>query len=96
MLFLQDENGATSLEYVFIAFLVGAMIIGALMSLGGQANQTFTILNSVHEGDKSLRVIEATNSKNGFGDGSNPGLSGEYERSPIDGFDNPGKGGIFP
>ena len=59
MLFLQDENGATSLEYVFIAFLVGAMIIGALESLGGQANQTFTTLNSVYEEDKSLEVVEA-------------------------------------
>jgi len=93
MLFLQDENGATSLEYVFIAFLVGAAIIGGIAALGGQANKTFTALNSVYEGSEEGTTIK---SRNGFGDDSNPGLGGEHERSPIDGFDNPGKGRIFP
>ena len=39
--FLQDENGATAIEYGLIAALVAVAAIGALTTLGGEISGTF-------------------------------------------------------
>lgn len=41
MNFIQDENGATAIEYGLIAALVSVVIIAALTALGGALNATF-------------------------------------------------------
>ena len=40
--FLQDESGATAIEYGLIAALVSVVIIAGLSVLGPQLNDTFT------------------------------------------------------
>ena len=40
--FAKNESGATAIEYGLIASLIGVAIIGALTSLGGGLNATFT------------------------------------------------------
>ena len=39
--FLQDESGATAIEYGLIAALISVVIIAALNTLGGSLNTTF-------------------------------------------------------
>ncbi len=39
--FLQDESGATAIEYGLIAALIAVGIIAAAKSLGSQINDTF-------------------------------------------------------
>lgn len=41
-----DRRGVTALEYALIAALIAAAIVGALRSLGGDLNTTFTTLSA--------------------------------------------------
>jgi pilus assembly protein Flp/PilA len=46
--FIQDENGATAIEYGLIAALIAVVIIAALSLLGNSISSKFqTIANSV-------------------------------------------------
>ena len=48
MNFLQDENGATAIEYGLIAALIAVAIIAAVSALGTQLSNTFqTVSNSI-------------------------------------------------
>jgi len=40
--FLQDESGATAIEYGLIAALIAVAIIGAVSTVGSEASDTFT------------------------------------------------------
>ena len=40
--FINDENGATAIEYGLIAALIAVVIIGAVTQLGEQVAGTFT------------------------------------------------------
>jgi pilus assembly protein Flp/PilA len=42
MRFVQDEEGATALEYGLLAALIAAVIIGAVQTLGTTISTTFT------------------------------------------------------
>ena len=39
--FINDENGATAIEYGLIAALIAVVIIGAVEALGDQVSDTF-------------------------------------------------------
>ncbi len=39
--FVQDESGATAIEYGLIAALIAVVIIGAVSALGGKISSTF-------------------------------------------------------
>ncbi len=43
--FLQDESGATAIEYGLIAGLVSVAAIGALTLMGGSLNTMFTAVS---------------------------------------------------
>ena len=46
--FLEDESGATAIEYGLIAALIAVVLVGALGALGGQLSTTFdTVKNSL-------------------------------------------------
>jgi pilus assembly protein Flp/PilA len=40
--FFRDESGATAIEYGLIAALISVVIVGALTTIGGNLNTTFT------------------------------------------------------
>ena len=40
--FVQDESGATAIEYGLIAALIAVAIIAAVTPVGGKLNSTFT------------------------------------------------------
>jgi pilus assembly protein Flp/PilA len=40
--FLEDEGGATAIEYAMIGALVGLVLVGALGIIGGTLKNTFT------------------------------------------------------
>tara|TARA_B110000444_G_C18225866_1_gene316498 strand:- start:98 stop:259 length:162 start_codon:yes stop_codon:yes gene_type:complete len=42
MNFIQDEQGATAIEYGLIAALISVVLIGALTALGGSIADKFT------------------------------------------------------
>lgn len=44
--FLQDERGATAIEYGLIAALISVAIIGILSQLGGSLESTFQSINT--------------------------------------------------
>jgi pilus assembly protein Flp/PilA len=44
--FLQDEKGATAIEYALIACGISLAIIAAVQGLGGTLNTSFTALNT--------------------------------------------------
>jgi pilus assembly protein Flp/PilA len=44
--FMNDESGATAIEYGLIAALIGVAIIAAATSLGGQLSNTFTTVSN--------------------------------------------------
>ncbi|MCA9567391.1 MAG: Flp family type IVb pilin [Myxococcales bacterium] len=46
MNFLQDENGATAIEYGLIAALVSIIIIAGLTVLGGALNTAFSSIGN--------------------------------------------------
>lgn len=44
--FLDDESGATAIEYGLIAALISVVIIGALSTIGTNLNAAFTRIGS--------------------------------------------------
>ena len=44
--FMNDESGATAIEYGLIAALVAVVIIGALITLGSALTTTFSSVSS--------------------------------------------------
>ena len=44
-LFLNDENGATAIEYGLIAALIAVVIIGAVSALGTSISGTFNTIS---------------------------------------------------
>ncbi len=40
--FIRDESGATAIEYGLIAALISVVIIGAITTVGGNLQTTFT------------------------------------------------------
>ncbi|MGB8601391.1 MAG: Flp family type IVb pilin [Rhizomicrobium sp.] len=44
--FAADESGVTAIEYGLIAALIAVVIIGAVTSVGGKLNNTFTTVAS--------------------------------------------------
>ena len=44
--FVNDESGATAIEYGLIAALVSVVAVGALGAVGTQLNTTFTTISS--------------------------------------------------
>jgi pilus assembly protein Flp/PilA len=44
--FIQDDTGATAIEYGLIAALVSVAAIGALTALGGNLSNLFTTVSS--------------------------------------------------
>ena len=49
--FLQDEDGATAIEYGLIAALIAVAVIGAIGAVGNQLETTFSSVQSGLEGD---------------------------------------------
>jgi pilus assembly protein Flp/PilA len=48
--FMQDESGATAIEYGLIAALISVAIIGATTTLGANINNTFAkIANQINK-----------------------------------------------
>ena len=49
--FVKDESGATAIEYGLMAGLIGAVIVGAVTTLGNDTSSTFgkvsTAMNNV-------------------------------------------------
>ena len=48
--FIQDENGATAIEYGLISALIAVAIIGALGTLGGTLSDQFNELSNTIDG----------------------------------------------
>jgi len=48
--FLQDESGATAIEYGLIAALVSVAAIAALTAMGGSLNTMFTAVSTALTG----------------------------------------------
>ncbi len=44
--FINDENGATAIEYGLIAALIGVAIIATVRALGGELVETFSEVES--------------------------------------------------
>ena len=44
--FINDEDGATAIEYGLIAALIAVAIITAVRAVGGELNNTFTQISS--------------------------------------------------
>jgi pilus assembly protein Flp/PilA len=44
--FMNDESGATAIEYGLIAALIAVAIIGAVTAVGGKLDTTFTAVDS--------------------------------------------------
>jgi len=44
--FGKDESGATAIEYGLFAALIGAVIVGTVVTLGGQTNAGFTTVST--------------------------------------------------
>ncbi len=65
--FLQDDSGATAIEYGLIAALVSVAAIGALTSLGGSLEEIFTVVSN-ELGDAATNATAAAGA--GDGDGS--------------------------
>ena len=43
---IQDESGATAIEYALIASLIAIVIVGALTALGGKITNTFNTISN--------------------------------------------------
>jgi pilus assembly protein Flp/PilA len=44
--FMNDESGATAIEYGLIAALIAVAIIGAVTAVGGKLDTTFTAVDT--------------------------------------------------
>ncbi len=44
--FVNDEEGATAIEYGLLAALIAAVIIGVVTTIGTKLNTAFTTINS--------------------------------------------------
>ncbi|MGB0911621.1 MAG: Flp family type IVb pilin [Nitrospirales bacterium] len=44
--FINDEQGATALEYGLLAALIGAVILGAVQTMGNVISTTFNTISS--------------------------------------------------
>ena len=44
--FMNDEEGATAIEYGLLAALIAAVIVGAVQTLGGTVNNAFTAVDA--------------------------------------------------
>ncbi len=44
--FINDETGATALEYGLMAALIGAVIVGAVQTMGNTISTTFNTISS--------------------------------------------------
>jgi pilus assembly protein Flp/PilA len=44
--FMQEEEGATAIEYGLLAALIAAVIVGTVGTLGGTVNTAFTTVNT--------------------------------------------------
>jgi len=44
--FMNDESGATAIEYGLIAALIAVAIIGAVTAVGGKLDATFTAVDT--------------------------------------------------
>ena len=44
--FMNDEEGATSIEYAVLASLIVAVIVGTITSLGGKVSTLFTTVST--------------------------------------------------
>jgi pilus assembly protein Flp/PilA len=44
--FLNDESGATAIEYGLIAALIAVVVIGAVTAIGTKLNGTFTTIST--------------------------------------------------
>ena len=55
--FAKDEDGATAIEYGLFAALIGAVIVGAVATLGQSTNTAFNDLNTAI----SDEVVESGN-----------------------------------
>jgi pilus assembly protein Flp/PilA len=51
--FANDESGATAIEYGLIAALISVVIIGAVATLGGTLQTTFSNINTELTKDRS-------------------------------------------
>ena len=49
--FVQASNGATSIEYAFIAMMISLAIIGGVTSIGPSLAKIFTNVSSAFVGD---------------------------------------------
>jgi pilus assembly protein Flp/PilA len=48
--FIQDDRGATAIEYGLIAALISVVIIGAITAVGTQLTTTFTTVSNALSG----------------------------------------------
>ena len=46
MSFVNDEEGATAIEYGLVAALISAVIIGVVTTIGTKLNTAFTTINT--------------------------------------------------
>jgi len=44
--FVQEEEGATAIEYGLLASLIAVVIVGAVRTLGGNINTAFTTVST--------------------------------------------------
>ena len=44
--FMNDEEGATAIEYGLLAALIAAVIVGTVGTLGGNVNNSFTTVST--------------------------------------------------
>lgn len=51
--FLQDEAGATAIEYTLLAALIGVALIGTLQALQGEVDTTLQAIDTALEGART-------------------------------------------
>ncbi len=86
--FLADESGPTAVEYTVMLSLVAVSCIGAAISLGGAAADTFS--------DTSSKLANAVSAKSGNGKGSAPAFGGNKSGGSNGNGWAPKPGGSFP
>ena len=75
--FLNDENGATAIEYALIAALIAVVIIGSVSLLGTQVSSTFDMIaRALPFSDGAGGGVGAAGGGGGFGSGGADGSGG--------------------